>query len=164
MSLSLIVAASENDVIGTDGALPWKLSADLKRFKRLTMGHAIIMGRKTWESIGRLLPGRTTVILTRQHNFEVPGAIIVNSVDQLVEATRFDNRPFVVGGSEIYAATLPLVEEIQLTRVHTHIDGDTFLPSINWDHWKRVQSESHLADEKNDFDYSFEVYCRKTSP
>lgn len=158
--LSLIVAASRNDVIGVNDDLPWKLSADLKRFKRLTMGHSIIMGRKTYESIGRLLPGRTTVIVTRNRDYRVPGAVVVSSIEAVLEAVADDERPFVVGGSELYAATLPMANEIHLTRVQTEINGDTFLPAIDWRQWKKVLEEPHLADKKNQFDYSFEIYCK----
>ncbi|MFK7769920.1 MAG: dihydrofolate reductase [Mariniblastus sp.] len=167
--LSMIVAASENDVIGVDGDLPWRLSADLKRFKKLTMGHHIIMGRKTFDSIGRLLPGRTTVIVTRQNNFVFDGAKVVNSIEEAVEACfapnddgQVDECPFITGGAEIYRLALPLVTEIQLTRVHTEIEGDTVLPEINWSQWKLTNQTRHGSDDKNSFDYSFEIYERGT--
>lgn len=156
----MIVAASENDVIGVAGDLPWKLSADLKRFKKLTMGHHIIMGRKTYESIGRCLPGRTTVIVTRQPDYLVEGAKVVTSIEDALEVTQSDNCPFVTGGAEIYTLLIPQVSEIQLTRVHVEIEGDTFLPEIQWSQWERVESVRHESDEKNDFAYSFEVYRR----
>ena len=154
----MIVAASENDVIGVAGDLPWKLSADLKRFKKLTMGHHIIMGRKTYESIGRCLPGRTTVIVTRQPDYLVGGAKVVTSIEEALEVTQSDDCPYVTGGAEIYALLLPHVTEIQLTRVHVEISGDTFLPEIDWSHWEGVESDRHEADDKNGFAYSFEVY------
>lgn len=162
----MIVAASENDVIGVDGDLPWRLSADLKRFKKLTMGHHIIMGRKTFDSIGRLLPGRTTVIVTRQKNFEFEGARIANSIEKAIEICciendgQIDECPFITGGAEIYRFALPMVTEIQLTRVHTEIEGDTLLPEIGWSQWNQISQTRHEADEKNSFDYSFEVYQR----
>lgn len=159
-NLSMIVAASENGVIGVSGDLPWKLSADLKRFKKLTMGHHIIMGRKTYESIGRCLPGRTTVIVTRQPDYLVEGAKVVTSIEATLEFTQSDDCPFVIGGAEIYALLLPHVTEIQLTRVHVEIKGDTFLPGIQWSQWERVESVRHKSDEKNEFAYSFEVYRR----
>ena len=159
--LSMIVAVSENDVIGVDGDLPWRLSSDLKRFKRLTMGHHIIMGRKTYESIGRLLPGRTTVIVTRQKDFEVEGAKVVHSIEAALESCGDDESPFVTGGSEIYRLALPLVDEIQLTRVHTQINGDTYLPEIDWEIWETISTERFEPDGKNELPYSFEVYRRK---
>ena len=158
--LSMIVAASENGVIGVDGDLPWKLSADLKRFKKLTMGHHIIMGRKTYQSIGRCLPGRKTVILTRQPDYQVEGAKVVASVEEVLDAVKSDEQPFVVGGAEVYALLLPFVTVIQLTRVHAEIKGDTFLPEIQWSQWKRLESTRHEADERNSFAFSFEVYQR----
>lgn len=159
--LALIVAASENDIIGIDGDLPWRLSADLKRFKQLTMGHHIIMGRKTFDSIGRLLPGRHTVIVTRQNDFEFEGAKVVHSIDDAIDACFGDDCPFVTGGAEIYRLALPRVSEIHLTRVHTEIAGDTTLPPIDWACWERVDGHRHDADEKNNFDYSFETYRRR---
>ena len=156
----MIVAASENDVIGVDGDLPWKLSADLKRFKKLTMGHHIIMGRKTYESIGCCLPGRKTVILTRQPDYLVEGAKVVTSVEETMEVVQSDDQPFVVGGAEIYKLLLPYVNEIRLTRVHAEINGDTFLPEILWSQWQLTESTRHEADEKNNFAYSFEIYRR----
>ena len=158
--LVMIVAASENDVIGVDGDLPWKLSADLRRFKKLTMGHAIIMGRKTFESIGRLLPDRKTIILTRNGSFTFPGATVVHSLSSAREQANSDSVQFLVGGAEIYRMALPEVDEIQLTRVHVELEGDTILPPINWDEWSLRSEEKHLADSKNQYDYSFLHYQR----
>ena len=160
---SLIVAASENGVIGNSGDLPWRLSADLKRFKQLTMGHAMIMGRKTFESIGRLLPGRTTIIVTRQTGYEFPGALIAGNVSQAIEMSGIDEHPFITGGAEIYRVALPLVEKIYLTRVHVDIDGDTYLSGIDWTQWRRVESEPHYADDRNQYDFTFESYVRITA-
>jgi dihydrofolate reductase len=159
-NVSWIVAVSENDVIGGNGGLPWHLSADLKRFRKLTTGHHIILGRKTFESIGRLLPDRTTVIVTRNRHYAVPGALVVADLLSAIRATAEDQQPFVAGGGEIYRASIGLVETIFLTRVHTVIEGDTFLPEIDWNRWEQVTSERHAADGKNDFDYSFETYRR----
>lgn len=157
----MIVAASENNVIGNDGDLPWSLSADLKRFKKLTMGHHIIMGRKTFDSIGRLLPGRTTVIVTRQADYEFAGAEIAFSIEGALAKCADDEQPFVTGGAEIYRLALPFVNELHLTRVHTEIAGDTVLPEIDWSAWEIQESERHAADGKNNFDYSFETYTRR---
>ena len=160
MSLAMIVAASENEAIGLRGDLPWRLSADLKRFKELTMGHSIIMGRKTFETLGRLLPGRTTIILTRQRGYQVKGAKVVTTLEQALAETETDLQPFVIGGAEVYSQFLPQITEIYLTRVHAEIEGDTFLPPIDWSQWRLTQSERHAADAKNNFDYSFLVYHR----
>lgn len=161
MPLALIVAASENDVIGVEGRLPWRLKADLKRFQGLTMGHHLIMGRKTFDSIGRLLPGRTTVIISKQPDFQFSGATVVRSVEAALQVTAHDPLPFVVGGAQIYAQLLGQVDWLYLTRVHTTLAGDTFLPSIDWNLWKQTESTRHPADEKNEFDYSFESYQRQ---
>ena len=160
----MIVAASENNVIGNKDDLPWRLSADLKRFKKLTMGHHIIMGRKTFDSIGRLLPGRTTVIITRKNDYQFEGAKVANSLESAIEICRDDPTPFVTGGAEIYRIAIPLVSHLHLTRVHTQIEGDTFLPEINWEQWTLINSESHSADEKNEFDITFESYERNREP
>lgn len=159
--LAMIVAASENNVIGVADELPWRLSADLKRFKQLTMGHHIIMGRKTFDSIGRLLPGRTTVIVTRQADFKFPDAKSAHSIDAAIAACAGDNCPYVTGGAEIYRLAMPLVTEIHLTRVHVELEGDTVLPAIDWQQWVLIDEESCTADEKNEYAYSFETYRRR---
>lgn len=158
--LAMIVAASENDVIGNKDDLPWRLSADLKRFKKLTMGHHIIMGRKTFDSIGLLLPGRTTVIVTRQSDFVFEGAKIATSLEDAIQLCGEDPTPFVTGGAEIYRLALPRITDLHLTRVHTHSDGDTRLPEIDWTQWTLTESKAHPADNKNEFDISFETYSR----
>lgn len=162
--LSLIVAVSDNHVIGNHGGLPWHLPADLTRFKRLTMGHAIIMGRKTFDSIGRLLPGRTTVIVTRQPDYCHPGAVVVKSIDEAIEFCRTDHQPFIVGGAEIYQQFLPWISIIYLTRVHTEIEGDTYFPDIRLDDrktWELEQSETFLPDERNPLAYTFQKYRKR---
>ena len=156
--LAMIVAASENNVIGVDGDLPWHLSADLKRFKKLTMGHHMIRGRKTFDSIGRPLPGRTTVIVTRQQDYSFEGAKIAHSVEQAVELSAEDPCPFIVGGAQIYLAAMPLVNRLFLTRVQTEIKGDTFLPEIDWSDWELESSERGSAE----VEFTFEDYVRKT--
>ncbi len=162
-ALAMIVAASENDVIGNEGGLPWRLSADLKRFKKLTMGHHIIMGRKTFDSIGVLLPGRQTVIVTRQADFQFEGAKVAHSIDAAIDFAREngDPLPFVVGGAEIYRQAMSRVTEIYLTRVHTTIEGDTRLPPSDGLEWDQVENERYPADERNEFDYSFGRWVRR---
>ena len=160
MALSIIVAVSENGVIGRDGDLPWHLSADLKRFKRLTMGHTIVMGRKTWDSIGRPLPGRESVIISRQLDFQ-PNYDEVQVVQNLNDALlKSADETFVIGGASIYALALPLADRLYITRVHATVEGDTHFPEIDWNHWQLVEEESHQADERNDHDFSFQVYQR----
>lgn len=161
-NLSLIVAASENNVIGMQGQLPWHLSADLKRFRQLTSGHHIIMGRKTFESIGRLLPDRTTVIVTRKPDYFFDGAKIAAGIKDAFWIAADDSQPFIVGGAEIYKQAIQYVRTIYLTRVHAEIEGDTYFPEMEWSKWKQVSIEKFKKDRKNDFDYSFEIYESKS--
>ena len=163
MTVSLIVAVSENGVIGRDGGLPWHLPADLKHFKRTTMGHHLIIGRRTWEEVGKPLPGRTMVVVTRSRHFAPEGAQVVRSVEQALDLAAEDDEPFIGGGSQIYRLALArdLVDRIYLTRIHAEVEGDTFFPEFNLDDWELVSEEHRDADEKNEFDYSFLVYDRK---
>lgn len=162
MSLSVIVAASQNNIIGVDDDLPWRLSADLKRFKSITMGHAMIMGRKTFESINRLLPGRTTIILTRQNDYHFEGAMIADSLDKALALAKEDTECFVVGGAEIYKQALPLAKRIYFTRVETVVNGDTRLPEIDWEEFELVSEEKIVADEKNEYETTFQVWDRRS--
>ena len=157
--ISIIVAASENNVIGRQGDLPWRLSDDLKRFKAVTMGKPIVMGRKTYESIGRPLPGRQNIVITRQPGYEAEGCDVVTTVEQAVDVAGDVEEIMVIGGSEIYALFLPAAKRLYLTRVHAEVDGDAFFPAPG-DEWQLVSYEPHAADEKNEFDVSFQVYER----
>ena len=141
--------------------MPWHLSTDLKRFRRLTTGHHILLGRRTFDSIGRLLPERKTIIITRNPDFSFPGALIASSIDGALAVAAEDEQPFVIGGAEIYRTAIDRVQTIYLTRVHADVNGDTFLPDIDWNSWSLVVSERFGADAKNDFDHTFEVYRRK---
>jgi dihydrofolate reductase len=163
--VSLIVAVSANGVIGRDGGLPWYLPADLKHFKRTTMGHHLIVGRRTWEEVGKPLPGRTMVVVTRSRRFAPDGAQVAHSVEQALELAAEDDEPFIGGGSQIYRIALArdLVDRVHLTRIHAEVEGDTFLPDIDFGGWELVSEEHHEADDKNEFDYSFLVYERKSS-
>lgn len=158
--LSIIVAMAKNRIIGANGAIPWKLPNELQLFKRVTMGHHIIMGRKTWESIGRLLPGRTTVIVTRQKNYAVPGAIIAGSLTNALAACRDDAEVFVIGGGELYREALPLADRLYLTLVDAEPVGDTHLPAINMAEWKEISAEKHAPDARHAHAYCFSVYER----
>ncbi|MBD3857718.1 MAG: dihydrofolate reductase [Acidobacteria bacterium] len=162
MTVSLIVAVSSNGVIGHDGGLPWHLPADLKHFKRTTMGHHLIIGRRTWDEVGKPLPGRTMVVVTRSRRFAPEGAKVVRSVEQALEIAAEDDEPFIGGGSQIYRIALArdLVHRIYLTRIHAEVEGDTFFPEFDLDDWELVSEEHHEADEKNEFDYSFLLYER----
>ena len=147
--LSLIVAISENHVIGREGQLPWHLSADLKRFKKLTMGHHIVMGRKTYDSIGRQLPGRTSVVLTRQTDWAVEGVLTASDLETALELAGDDEEVFVIGGSQIYQLALPLVDRLYVTRVQASVSGDTYFPEITSEQWQLEQNDSFSANEKN---------------
>ena len=161
MIVSLIVAMSENQVIGRDGDMPWRLSDDLRRFRKLTMDHTIIMGRRTWESIGRLLPGRKTVIISRNPDFSVDGATIVGNLNDALKTAGDDIEVFVVGGGEIYRVAMPIANRMYVTRVLAQIGGDTTFPEIDWGEWTRTESEVHSADEKNNYDFVFETWEQK---
>ncbi len=151
---------AKNRVIGADGKIPWRLPNELQLFKRVTMGHHIIMGRKTYESINRLLPGRTTVIVTRQSGFQVPGAVIAHSLDEALTACAGDDEVFVIGGAQLYAAALPLADRIYLTIVEADVPGDTLMPEFDLSAWRLVSSEPHPADEKNLYTYTLHVFER----
>ena len=153
--LSIIVAVSENNVVGKENKLPWKLSADLKRLKSLTMGHHIIMGRKTWESLGKALPGRINVIITTDKNFKAEGGVVVHSLKEALNVSSIDDEIFIFGGGKIFKEAMPLVKKIYITRVHSIIDGDTFFPVLYMNDWKETSREDFKADEKNQYDFSF---------
>ena len=162
--ITLIVAMSRNRVIGRDNAIPWRLPAELRRFKALTMGHHIVMGRRTWDSIGRLLPGRTTVIVTRNPGLEVPGALVATSLAQALRLGAADNEIFVIGGAEIFRLALPLAHRIHLTTVDTELVGDTFMPPFDLGEWRKVAAESHPADDANALPWVLETYDRIGTP
>ncbi|MBP6335530.1 MAG: dihydrofolate reductase, partial [Bacteroidia bacterium] len=143
--ISIIVALSENNVVGVKNQLPWRLSADLKRVKALTMGHHIIMGRKTYESIGKPLPGRTNVIITRNKNFIAEGCVIVTSLTEALELSKDDSEVFIFGGGEIFREALPLATKIYMTRVHTILEGDTHFPEITPFEWRIIHLEEFKA-------------------
>jgi dihydrofolate reductase len=161
--LTLIVAAGENNAIGKDNDLIWHLSDDLKRFKALTNGHHIIMGRKTFESFPKPLPNRTHIVITRQNNYKVPdGVITVNNFEDALDAARNDKQAFVIGGGEIYKQSMSLVDKLEITRVHsTFANADTFFPEIDETKWKEVNRTTHDADEKHAHAFSFITYLRK---
>lgn len=159
--ISLIVAASTNNVIGSEGKLPWKLPDDLRRFKRLTMGKPIVMGRRTWESIGRPLPGRQNIVLTGQAGFDAAGCDVVASPAEALAAAGNVNEIMIIGGSQIYALFLPKASRLYLTRVHAEIGGDTHFPEIDEQEWRLVDSEAHAANDINEFAYEFRTYERR---
>jgi dihydrofolate reductase len=162
--VSIIVAMDEADGIGKAGGLPgqlpWHLSADLKNFKALTMEHHLIVGRKTYESIGKALPGRTTIVLTRNRNFFADGCLLTYTLeDALALAERGgETEVFIGGGGEIFSQALPLAQRIYLTRVHTRTDCDVFFPLVDWRVWQEGERVHHPADEKNDHVFTYSVF------
>ena len=165
MRISIIAAVAENGIIGRKGQLPWRLSDDLRRFKQLTMGHTIVMGRRTWESIGRALPGRRTVVVSRRPDFRtnVEGVETASGLDQALAIAQAanDEEVFVIGGAELYRESLGRANRLHLTRVRADVEGDTCFPDIEWNNWQLVESEDHDANEKNEFAYRFETYDRR---
>jgi dihydrofolate reductase len=162
MIVSLLVAMDEGRGIGKGGALPWHLGDDLRRFKRLTMDHHIIMGRKTYESIGRPLPDRITIIITRNPDYQVDSCLVVHSLQEALElaASRNEDEAFVIGGGEIFALALPLADRIYLTRVQANLDCDVFFPPLDLRSWVGGEETFHPADEKNDFPATFQILQR----
>ncbi len=155
MKISLIVAAATNNVIGRDGGLPWHLSEDLKRFKRLTSGKPIIMGRLTYESIGKPLQGRRNIVVSSREDLEIDGCEVVATLDDALKLTAGAEEVMVIGGGKIYEQMLPMADRIHLTRVHASVDGDTYIPEISEDEWKVVDEENFPADESGQYGFSF---------
>lgn len=160
--ITIIVAAGENNAIGKDNDLIWHLSDDLKRFKSLTNGHHIIMGRKTFESFPKPLPNRTHIVITRQNNYKAPeGVIIVNNLEDALDAARRDSQPFIIGGGEIYKQSMVIADRLEITRVHHSFeDADTFFPEIDSNVWKEVHRVPHKKDEKHKYDFTFLTYVK----
>lgn len=159
--LTLIVAAGENDAIGKNNQLIWHLSDDLKRFKSLTSGHAIIMGRKTFESFGKPLPNRKHIVITRQSNYDVPdGILVVHDLKAAIDAAKGDQQPFVIGGGEIYKQAMPFASKIEMTRVHETFEADTFFPKVNAAIWKEMDNTFHPKDAGHEHSFSFITYTR----
>ena len=158
--VTLIAAAGENNELGKDKDLVWHLPDDFKRFKKLTTGHYIIMGRKTFETFPQLLPNRTHVIITRKKDYNPEGTIVVNSLDKALEAAKDDPQPFVIGGGEIYKLALDKADVIELTRVHGSFDADTYFPDFEEENWKLVEKEEHAADERHSYAFTYLTYER----
>jgi dihydrofolate reductase len=156
----VIVAMARNGVIGMQGRIPWHLPNELQLFKRLTMGHHIVMGRRTFESIGRLLPGRTSVVVTRQPEYAAPGTIVVNSLDAAIAACGDDDEIFVIGGAELYRDALPRASRIYLTTVDAEPAGDTYMPEFDPRDWRELSCESFAADERHPYAYRFSLLER----
>jgi len=157
----MIAAVAENNALGKDNAMLWHLPDDFKRFKQLTSGHYIIMGRKTFESFPKPLPNRTHVVITRQENYNPEGCIVVNSIEKAIEVSPKDEEVFIIGGGEIYNLALPFAAKIDLTKVHDTFEADAFFPEFDLNNWKLTFEEHHPKDEKHKTDFSFQTYIKK---
>ena len=160
MTISIIAAVSENSVIGNDNKLIWHISEDLKHFKKLTFGRPVIMGRKTFESLGKPLPGRTNIVITRNAGFEAEGCVTVNSLDEALAAADGSD-PFVIGGQSIYEAAEPIADVLYITRIHADCEGDTFFPEIS-DEWIEVERTDFDCGKNFVYPFSFIKYIRQT--
>ncbi len=161
MKITIIAAVADNGVIGNHGQLPWRLSADLKRFKALTMGHAMIMGRKTFDSVGKALPGRKNVVVTHNRDFAADDVITAGSLESALMLVQGDDIVFIAGGAEIYSQALHRADEMLLTRVHAEPEGDVTFPEFDdVNEWQLVDSEHFEADDRNQYPYSFLTYRR----
>ena len=152
----------ENNAIGKNNQLPWHLPADLKKFKQITMGHNMIMGRKTWESIGKPLPGRTSIVVSRTAEIDVPGVVTCKSLKEAIDFAKLEGETeaFIIGGAQLFQDAIPLADRFYLTRIHEKFDADTFLPPINMDEWEILEEEFFPADDKNKYDFTFYVLQR----
>ena len=160
--ISLIVAMDQNRVIGKNNELPWHLPADLQYFKKVTMGHPIVMGRKTFESIGRVLPGRENVIVTRNQDFKAEGCVVLHDIEQIKTfADSRDEEVFVIGGAEIFKEILPVTDRLYITEIHETFEGDTFFPVIDENQWDKISSNSGSIDEKNRYAHDFIILQKK---
>ena len=158
--ITIIAAAGENNALGKNKDLVWHLPDDFKRFKQLTSGHAIIMGRKTFESFPGLLPYRTHIIITRRKNYKPEGCVVACSLEEALNHAKKDPQPFIIGGGEIYRLAMPYTHKIELTRVHHSFEADTFFPEINEKEWKLTASVYHPKDEKHRYDFTYLTYVR----
>lgn len=163
MRVSIIAAVSTNGVIGRDNGLPWRQSTDLKRLKALTMGHHYIQGRKTYDTVGRPLPGRINIVITRQPDFAPEGIVVVHSLDEAlrIAAAAGDDEPFIAGGAQIFEQALHRADRMYLTRIHAEVEGDTYFPEFDdVSEWQLTDAERFDADEKNEYPFSFLLYER----
>ena len=160
MRIALIVAMAENRVIGCNNQLPWRIPADLRHFRALTMGKPIIMGRKTYESIGRPLPGRDNIVISGDRLYQAKGCQVVNSIDQALAVAGHSEEAMIIGGANLYRQTLEIADRLYLTLVKAEPEGDTWFPQIELQQWREIERETHKADESNEYDYDFVVLDR----
>jgi dihydrofolate reductase len=158
--ITLIAAMAQNRVLGKNNQLIWHIPNDLKHFKELTQGHTVIMGRKTYESMGRPLPKRTNIVISRQANYGAPGCTVVSNLEKALALATADAQPFIIGGAEIYKLALPHADKMELTLIEAEFEGDTFFPEFSDDQWQLVADEKQTADAKNPYPYRFLTYLK----
>lgn len=158
--LSLIVAIAQNNIIGKDNKLVWHLPADMRFFRNTTMGHTLIMGRKTFESFGKPLPGRKSIVITRQKDWQYEGVTVVHSLQDAIGTVPGDEEVFIIGGAEVYRQAMPYCQKMYITIIHFDFEGDTYFPPVDYSQWKLMSDVMHLPDEKNLYSYSFRVFER----
>ena len=163
MEISIIAAVTLNNVIGLNGKMPWLIKNDLKRFKELTMGNCVIMGRKTFFSLSKALDGRKNIVLTNNKNLVLPNCSIANSVDEAINLCNSFNKVFIIGGNSVFSAFLNLTNKIYLTKIYANIKGDTFMPEINYNDWQLIEQEDFNDDKYSDYPYSFLTFIKKTN-
>lgn len=163
MTVSLIWAMDDNGLIGRDNQLPWSLPADMRWFRQHTLGKTIVMGRKTYDSIGRPLPERRNLVLTQQQGLSIEGCEVVHSLEQALQVLpdRQIDELMVMGGAQVYHLALPLAQRLYVTRIHAAFEGDAWFPQFNWDQWREIERTDHQPDEKNAYPYSFSIYERQ---
>lgn len=162
MSLSIIAAMDKNQLIGSQGDIPWKLPADLQHFKQITMGSPIIMGRKTFESLARPLPGRTNIIMTKNKNYSAEGCLVIHSKKEIFKKFLNNKKEaFIIGGEEIYNLFLAYTNKLYLTKINHQFSGDTYFPNISWQKWEKISEEKGITDENNHYEYIYQIYQRK---
>lgn len=160
--ITMIAAAGEKNELGKDNDLLWHLPDDFKRFKQLTTGHHIIMGRKTFETFPKPLPNRVHIVITRNKNYKKEGAVVVHTMKEALKIAKEDTQPFIIGGGEIYKMGLPIAEKIELTRVHaTFVDADTFFPAFSNNEWQLISKTVHPKDERHKYSFTYETWVRK---
>jgi dihydrofolate reductase len=159
--LSILVAMAQNRTIGINNTLPWRCPEDLKRFKALTMGHHMVMGRKTFDSIGKPLPGRTTVVVTRNRNLKIDGCLILHSLEEALAACRGDAEIFVVGGAELYKQALPMADTLYITEIRQEVEGDAYFPEFDKAQWQETSREKRRQETPQPLEYDFVTYQRK---
>ncbi|MGB9674288.1 MAG: dihydrofolate reductase [Anaerolineales bacterium] len=163
MIVSIIVAMDENGGIGIDNKLPWHLADDLKRFKRLTIGHYLIVGRKTFETIGKVLPGRKMIVLTKDKQYNIEGVKIFTNLEDAIQFVKEqgEDEVFIAGGGQVYQLAIPYIDKMYLTLVHAKTNANVFFPNIDWEDWIEIESLYHERDEKNQYDFTFKILQKK---